>query len=84
MRIVPLYTSVTTYISLLFTSHKPILSEFDSEWKGDRENMYSIRKNRLIALALVTAFLFMAVSPALSSAALPVPPTDLNVGPNVD
>ncbi|MFW9768384.1 MAG: ABC transporter substrate-binding protein [Candidatus Thorarchaeota archaeon] len=45
--------------------------------------MNTYRRNRLLAITLVTAFLFMAVSPAVN-AALPVPPGDMNVGPWVD
>ena len=74
----------TSLVILLLASHDGTPSEFDSERKGDRENMNTYRRNRLLAITLVTAFLFMAVSPALSTAALPAPPTDLNVGPNVD
>ena len=42
------------------------------------------RRNRLLAITFVTAFLFMALSPALSVAQPVFTLEDLNVGPNVD
>ena len=75
------HTYTSGYTSLLLTSSKRILSEFDSERKGDRENMLTDRNKRLVAFALAAAFIFMAVSPGLVQAA---PPADLNVGPYVD
>ncbi|MFW9792890.1 MAG: ABC transporter substrate-binding protein [Candidatus Thorarchaeota archaeon] len=43
--------------------------------------MNTNRRNRLLAITFITAFLFMAVSPAISPAAAP---PGLNIGPNVD
>ncbi len=40
------------------------------------------RKNRLLAFTFITAFVFMALSPALSGAV--TAPAGLNVGPNLD
>ncbi|MFW9870518.1 MAG: ABC transporter substrate-binding protein, partial [Candidatus Thorarchaeota archaeon] len=45
--------------------------------------MLSNRNKRLLAITLVTAFVFMAVSPAINAVDVPVP-DDLNVGPYVD
>ncbi|TET11665.1 MAG: hypothetical protein E3J86_02365, partial [Candidatus Thorarchaeota archaeon] len=44
--------------------------------------MLTYRVKRLVAISLVAAFLFMAVSPVLSNAV--TVPSDLNVGPYVD
>ena len=50
--------------------------------KGDRENMLTYRKKRLIALTLAAAFLFMAVSPVMTNAV--TVPDNLNTGPYVE
>jgi ABC-type transport system substrate-binding protein len=68
-------------LSTLLDTH---LSEFDSDWKGDRENMLLSRKKRLIAMTFVAAFLFMAMSPALSNAYVSESPAGLTVGPWVE
>jgi ABC-type transport system substrate-binding protein len=41
------------------------------------------RRHRLLSITFITAFIFMALSPALGSAVITAPP-GLNVGPNVD
>ena len=73
---------ITAFASLLLPHPSRTLSEFDSERKGDRENMLTYREKRLVAISFVAAFLFMAVSPVLSNAV--TVPADLNVGPFVD
>ena len=73
---------ITAFASLLLPHPSRTLSEFDSERKGDRENMLTYREKRLVAISFVAAFLFMAVSPVLSNAV--TVPAELNVGPYVD
>jgi ABC-type transport system substrate-binding protein len=68
---------------LLLATSKRTASEFDSERKGDRENMLTDRNKRIIAFTLAAAFVFMAVSPAIVSVDAAFA-NDLNVGPYID